>query len=203
MDYRLEQTREEHVDGVVALQRACFPEPFPAELLWKPDHIQRHIEIFAPGQYVILTRDGEVVGSCTNMLTSTTEWNSHRPWDNAVGGLDLPRHDPDGSIVYGIDISVHPAHRRRGLAKRFYQARFDLVRATGLALYGTVCRMPGYATSDAASPTAYAESVVDRQRTDPTLTPLLRTGLEYKGCIDAYMDDEESGNAGAILEWTP
>ena len=31
------------VEGVVALQRACFPPPFPEELLWKREHIERHL----------------------------------------------------------------------------------------------------------------------------------------------------------------
>ena len=39
--------------------------------------------------------------------------------------------------------------------------------------------------------------------TDRTLTPLTKMGLTYKGIIENYIEDEESGNAGAILEWTP
>jgi hypothetical protein len=28
-------------------------------------------------------------------------------------------------------------------------------------------------------------------------------GLRYRGIVEGHMDDDESGDAAAILEWTP
>ncbi len=49
----------------------------------------------------------------------------------------------------------------------------------------------------------YARVVVEGKATDRTLTPLLRYGLGFVEVIENYMDDEESGNAAALLEWRP
>jgi GNAT superfamily N-acetyltransferase len=195
-------TQPDHIPGIVALQRACFPEPFPAELLWQPGQIESHLKLFAPGQFVAIQGD-KVIASCTNMLTTGETWNQHLPWDEVTGGLNLPNHIPTGQILYGIDISVHPKHRSQGIARALYQQRFQLVKILNLQAYGTVCRLPDFADSPFKEPIAYADAVATSQISDRTLTPLLKIGLTYQGVITNYMHDEESGNAGAILTWQP
>jgi hypothetical protein len=74
-----------------------------------------------------------------------------------------------------------------------------------LTRYGTAVRMPGFAswanqTGD-ATPEMYARQVESGAVKDPTLTPMLRVGLRLEGVIRDYMDDFESGNAAAALEW--
>ena len=49
----------------------------------------------------------------------------------------------------------------------------------------------------------YAARVVAGDVQDRTLTPLLRYGLRFIGVIKNYMEDLESANAGALLEWIP
>lgn len=186
--------------GAVALQRACFPEPFPEELLWQAVHLENHLRRFPEGQFVALDH-GKVIASCTNMLVSDKDWDAHLSWEEQTGGLMLTRHNPTGKTLYGIDISVHPDYRGRGIAKSLYQKRYDLVRAQQLTRYGTVCRMPDYAASGMNSPAEFADAVAAGLTQDRTLTPLLKMGLDYGGIIPDYMEDEESGNAGAILTW--
>lgn len=200
--YRIAQTEPEHIPGVVALQRACFPEPFPEDLLWQPKHIESHIKIFPEGQWVALFRS-MVVASCTNALVLRVDWDAHLPLDEMIGGLSMPDHNPKGRILYGIDISVHPDHRRQGLGRLLYAERFDYVTKNDIYGYGTVCRLPGFQESGLTTPDAYAAAVNSGEITDRTLTPLTKMGLTYKGIIENYIEDEESGNAGAILEWTP
>ncbi|MBS1708432.1 MAG: GNAT family N-acetyltransferase [Armatimonadetes bacterium] len=196
------ETTLQDAEAVAALQATCFPPPFPAEALFTAKHVRQHVERFATGQFVA-TAGGVVVASATNMLMQQADWEAHRPWDKSVGGLDLPRHDPEGSVLFGVDISVAPDWRRCGLGRRLYKERFRLVRHLGLVLYGTVCRTPGYSESGLATPNAYVESVCRGASTDRTLTPLLRMGLDCKGVIDNYMEDCESGDAGVVLEWRP
>ena len=192
------------VSGVVDLQRACFPEPFPEELLFHPNHVAMHVSIFPPGQFVAALDDGTIVASSSSMLIASDRWVKHLPFVEATGGLALNRHDSLGDVLYGIDISVHPDFRGRGIAGQLYQARFDLVREKQLRLYGTVARMPDFSHEHhGLTPQGYAQSVVDGWRKDRTLTPLLRIGLTYRGVIAGYMHDAESGNSGAILEWAP
>lgn len=197
---------EEHIEGAVALQRACFPEPFPEELLWSRDHLLRHLELFPSGQFVAVSGD-QVVASASASRISEANWLSHANWDETVGGPLLESFDSLGSTLYGLDISVHPEARGLGIGRRLYERRFKVVEEGGLARYGTACRVPDYQAYATDHPETsvgeYAELVVNNRATDRTLSPLLRYGLTYLGVIHGYMEDKESDNAAALLEWRP
>jgi GNAT superfamily N-acetyltransferase len=124
------------------------------------------------------------------------------PWEDATGGWELAGHDPLGDTLYGADISVHPDWRGKGVGRALYEARFDLVRRTSLARFGTACRLPGLRASG-MSAGRYCADVAGGLLVDRTLTPLLRYGLEYLGVIEGYMEDPESLDAAAVLEWRP
>lgn len=205
MEIVLHPMERRHVPGAVALQRACFPAPFPEELLWQPEHLERHLEVFPPGQWVALEGD-QVVASASSLIVSEERFTAHANWDTTVGGPFLTAHEDQGSTLYGVDISVHPKYRKAGLGRALYGKRFDLVRRLGLTRYGTACRLPGYASwsvESGASVEQYVEAVAMEHATDRTLSPLLRYGLQVRGVIHGYMDDPESGNAAAVLEWLP
>lgn len=196
-------TTRADIAGVVALQRDCFPPPFPEDLLWQAEHIAHHLEIFPEGQWVA-EQGGRIVASCTNLILDEANWQAHLDWENTVGGHFLRAHAPGGTTLYGVDLSVAPASRGLGIGRRLYQARFDLVRTMGLARYGTAVRMPDYLAQAAGrTPHDYAQAVAEGILADRTLTPLLRMGTQWKGVIENHMDDEESGHAAAILEWQP
>ncbi len=204
--YLVRPMRSGDIPSIVALQRACFPAPFPEALLWRAEHLARHLELAPEAQFVALA-EGNVVASASNARLSEENWQRHAPWDETVGGPFLDRHDPEGTTLYGLDVSVHPDHRRRGLARQLYEARFDFVRKRRLRRYGTGCRLPGYAawadSQKAPTPAAYGQAVASGEIEDRTLTPLLRLGLRLLEIKENYMEDAESGNAAALLEWTP
>lgn len=193
---------EKWVAGVVALQKDCFPHPFPPELLWQESHLVRHIEIFPEGQFVAVL-DGKVVGSSSSMRVTRQEWLKPHSWDELTGGLYMTAHDPSGHVLYGVDISVHPSFRGKGIARLLYQARFDLVREKGLDGFATICRLPDYRDSGVGNLAAYVSEVSSGLRTDRTMTPLIKMGLTCTGVAYDCMEDEESGNSGARLVWRP
>ena len=192
----------EDVDDVVGLQAAAFPPPFSQDLHWDPEHLHRHIELFPDGQLVAIDGDA-IVGSCSNTMISEGAWLEHSGWGRTVGGPMLTRFDANGSTLYGLDITVHPDFRQRGIGRAFYERRFELVRTRGVRRYGTGCRLPDFATSDQTDPADYALAVVDGRRRDRVLSTLLRYNLRFLDVVNNYMEDEESGNAAALLEWTP
>lgn len=202
----IERLTLETIPGAVALQAACFPPPFDPELLWKAEHLERHFALFPEGQFVAVV-DGVVVGSASSVRISEAHWRAHHPWEIAVGGHLLEAYDPSGSTLYGVDISVHPAYRGRGIARALYQARLQFVKENALKRYGTACRIPDWQTYAQAHPAAtkieYVQAVQRGDATDRTLTPLLRMGLTLLDVLENYMEDEESGDAAALLEWTP
>lgn len=194
------------IDGVVALQSACFPPPFPAELLWRPEHIAAHLSRFPEGQWVAEV-GGAIVGSASACLISEPIWNAHCDWETTVGGWDFSGHDPAGTTLFGADISVHPEFRGQGIGRALYGARFAVVRDLGVVRFGTACRMPDYREWTERNLGSriedYAQAVVNGEQIDRTLTPLLRYGLTFVGIAHGHMEDSDSGSAAAILEWKP
>lgn len=187
--------------GVVALQRFCFPEPFPVEFLWTKQHLASHVEKFAAGQFVA-ELEGEIIGSASSARIAESTWNAHLNWEQTLGGFTFDGHDPVGNTLYGADISVHPSYRGRGVGRKLYEARFQLVRELHMARFGTACRLPDCKASGLA-PELFAQLVQSTQMVDRTLTPLLRYGLQLVSVIPNYMEDEESLNSAALLEWVP
>lgn len=199
------QMTHEDIAGVVALQAACFPPPFPTDQLWQPKHLSRHLEIFPEGQLVAVQND-RIIGSASASRISEDRWLRHLPWEQTLGGYFFETFDPSGTTLYGADISVHPKHRKQGVGRGLYLSRFDIVSTLRLTRYGTACRIPGYAAWNKIhneSPRRYCEEVREGIVQDRTLSPLLKFGLHYLEVIEGYMEDIESANAAALLEWTP
>lgn len=198
--------RPEHIEGAVKLQRDCFPPPFPDELLWQPGHLAQHLVIFPEGQFVAMDA-GRVIGSASSLRISRSVWQDHESWELLTGGHSFSSHDPGGEILYGADISVHPESRGKGVARALYAARFELVTAEGMRMFATCCRIPGWrewsSRTGGGTHEQYCDLVVASSLADPTLTPLLRMGMCFRGLAYDYMEDEESGDAAAVLEWEP
>lgn len=206
MDVTIRTMEAIDIAGAVALQRACFPPPFPEDLLWRSEHLQRHLEVFPDGQFVAVG-GGNIVGSASTVIVAESTYRLHGSWEATVGGAFLEAHDPAGSTLYGVDISVHPDWRGLGIARRLYEKRFDLVRRMSLVRFATACRMPGLdhwlSMHPSESPSRYASFVETGALTDRTMTPLLRMGLSLVCVIQDYMEDSESRNFAALLEWKP
>ncbi len=197
---------QDHVSGVVALQRACFPPPFPDSLLWRQEDLMNHLARFPEGQFVVVS-DGQVIGSASNLIVNEDVWIAHADWRSTTGGPAFLGHLETGTTLYGADISVHPEHRFKGVGRSLYGARFSLVRTLGLNRFGTACRIPDWRewmiVHRNSDKDTYCRAVFSGEARDRTLSPLLRIGLQYRGVIESYMSDEESGDAAALLEWLP
>jgi ribosomal protein S18 acetylase RimI-like enzyme len=206
MGIEIRKSTAHDVPGVVELQRHAFPPPFSTDLHWDEEHLLLHLEIYPEAQWVAIA-DGVVVGSCSNTRIAEADWAAHENWYVTVGGPRLDAFDSTGSTLYGLDIAVHPGYRKQGIGRRFYEARYDLVRSEGMVRYGTGCRMPDFSAfkrlNPSTTPAEYALRVANGEMVDRTLTPLLKFGLRFLSVKENYMQDEESANAGALLEWNP
>lgn len=204
------------IRSAIGLQHLCFPPPFPPELLFRAEHLERHLEVFPEGQFVVTAANDSqlgnpkkqsVLGSASSLIVSEASWQAHGDWETTCGGFEFSGYDPNGTTLFGADISVHPGHRRRGVGRMLYDARFDLVRRLGLKRFGTACRIPGFAVWATQNPgfrqDDYCRLVQGGEIVDRTLTPLLKYGLALVGVVENHMHDEESGDAAAILEWVP
>ena len=187
--------------ALLAVQRACFPPPFPLELLWSPAQVVSQVAVFPDGA-LCAEVDGVVVGSATAHIIRWQPGDAAHSWAEASDHGFLRNHEAAGNTLYGVDVAVLPEFRRRGVACELYRARYALVRRLGLARFMAGSRLAGYRDHAARlSPESYADEVVADRLADPVITPQLRAGLSAVQVVRGYLPDEESCDCALLLEW--
>lgn len=193
----------EDVDGLVRLSEAVFGEA--SMTAWRPHHVHEHLDTFPEGQTVVRL-DGRVVASSTTMIASREAAMGPHTWMSLTGGSTIPRHDPDGDVLYGLEVMVHPDQRGQGLGRLLYDVRKILVEAMGLEALVIGGRIPGYGEAydeEQLSAERYVAEVASGKRNDPVLSMQLSVGLEPAGILENYLLDPASRHHGVRLVWRP
>lgn len=170
---------------------------------YKADEIAGQINRFPDGQFVA-EFEGQIVGHCVTFLISSQIAMAPHTWAEITGGGFAARHDPEGDILYGMDVIVDADFRRLRIGQRFYKVRQDLCQ--WLELKGIVFggRIPGYARHkrDYPEPRDYVDAVIASKVKDPVLSFQLRQGFEVVGVLKNYMpEDFESGGHATQMFW--
>lgn len=192
------RTGPEHAERLAELQRIVFPTLAP-EQRFSAAHYRKHVELFPEGQFCVL--DGDRVVGMTSTIRMNFDFDHPRhTFAEVIQGGWLTSHDPAGRWLYGADLGVHPAYRRRGIARMLYRARHDTVRALGLAGQVTVGMPSGYgALKDQLSAQQYYAELVAGTRSDPTISAQRAIGFELRGLIPDYIDDPVCDRYGIVL----
>ena len=199
--FRVVNSRCEMAAQLERVQRASFPH-LEAGSLITAAHYQAHIARFPEGQFAVVNAAGEVV-ACSTDFRATVDFDhfEHRYLD-AVDHNWLTHHDSDGDWLYGADIGVLPAYRRRGIARLLYRARQALVRRLGLRGHVAGGMLVGYgAHKDRMSVASYVEKVNTGELFDPTVSVQLKMGFAIHGVIDDYVDDPSCDHKAAFIVW--
>ena len=182
------------------LQRLAYQTLAEEELL-KEEHFLSHCKIFPEGSFVALEND-VVVGLGSGFLTDFDFDDYNHSFQEIIAGGYYSNHDPNGLWYYGGDISVHPQHRRKGIARRLYNARKDLVKKLnkrGIVAGGV---LPTYAQyKDSLSVQEYVDKVVAGEIFGRTLSVQLRNGFKVRGLLENYIQDEASDNWSTLIVW--
>ena len=195
-------TRPAHIPALVALQIVCYPTLADTSR-FKAVHFESHLRMFPEGQWVAL-EGARVVGMSGGFRYTFDLARPHHTFDEIIDYGYFTRHDPAGEHFYGADVSVHPEYRGRGIGRRLYDARKDLVRRLGLKGIVTGAMIPGFAdykhTMDAPT---YVARVVAGELVDPTLSMQLRQGFRVHGLLPNYLPDSATDGWAVLIEWTP
>lgn len=191
---------EELAPECAALELVAFPHAEPDDLLSEED-IVMYARIFPEGFFVVLEGD-RVVGQGAGIFVNFDfDHIQHRIVD-ITGEHQCANHDWDADWYYGTDIVVHPDFRRRGIGRRLYELRKDLVRRydkRGIIAGG---HMPGFADHKATmTAEEYVAKVVAGELYDATLTFQLSNGFEIRGVLHDYLRDEATDNTSALIVW--
>lgn len=190
--------RPEHANQLEELQRVVFPT-LADEQRFKAAHYRKHLELFPEGQFVGLDGVRVVAATATIRLSFDFGGRAHT-FDDILQGGWLTSHEPGGDWLYGADLGVHPAYRRRGLARALYAARQELVWVLGLKGQVTAGMMSGYgAVKHQMSAEAYYQGLVSGRIKDPTLSVQQRVGFEFRGLLHDYLHDPVCDNYSVLI----
>ncbi|MBQ0147905.1 MAG: bifunctional GNAT family N-acetyltransferase/carbon-nitrogen hydrolase family protein [Flavobacteriaceae bacterium] len=169
---------------------------------WSKEEITELLSIFPEGQFCIAVNN-KVVASALSIIVNSKKTNLHSNFDTITSDGKFLKHDPHGDILYGIEVFVHPSHRKLRLGRRLYDARKQLCEEMNLKSIVAGGRIPNYYHySKEMSPREYIEKVKRKEIFDSTLAFQLSNDFNVKKILKNYLkDDKESMEYATLLEW--
>lgn len=192
---------EKDFNELIHIQKECFPPPFPSDLWWNKEQLKNHVKLFPEGALCV-EMDGKLVASMTSLVVDISMNNTHHSWEEITDSGYIRHHDAKGNTLYIVDISVVPSVRKLGLGKVMMQSMYELVvhlKLERLLGGGRMCGYHRYA--DQLSAETYLKKVVQGEINDPVVSFLLKCGRMPVGVAENYLEDEESRNYAALMEW--
>lgn len=200
-DIRLRNLEAGDIDEVIALQRRVYPD-MPA---YRRENLESQLRFFPQGQFVV-EMAGRLVGAASSLVVLWDDYGLHHTWSSVTGSGTFDTHNPAGRTLYGAEVCVDPAIRKRGVGHLLYQARRRLCREMNLKRIIAAGRLPGYGRhATEMSAELYAQRVVWGDFYDPVLRFQIGEGFQYCGVIPGYLpvDADSLGNAALIVWLNP
>jgi len=190
----------EHAHELAALELLCFPDIEPADLL-SVEGIEIQARVFPEGAFMVLDGD-TVVAMASGVFVDYDISEPQHDMGDVLGPTGVENHDPDGDWYYGIDIAVHPDYRGRGIGKRLYELRKNLVRDRGKKGFIAGGVIPGYAQhKHSMTAQEYVDAVASGGLFDPTLSMQIASGFEVRGVVADYVHDETTDGWASFIVW--
>jgi len=174
-----------------------FDEPY-----WEEEEIERLLSLFPEGQLVILV-DDKVVGSALSILVNYKKASSNHTYQKITGNSSFSTHDPEGEVLYGIDVFIDPEYRGLRLGRRLYDARKELCETLNLKSIIFAGRIPKYSKySEEMTPKEYIDKVRLKEFYDPVLSFQLSNDFHVMKIMKNYLEGDVSSQEYAVLlEW--
>ena len=169
---------------------------------WKDHQIEHLLTVFPEGQLCIKV-DGTLVGAALSLIVDYSKFGDNHTYKDATGNYSFSSYDPNGDVLYGIEIFIRPEYRSLRLGRRLYDARKELCEKLNLRSIVAGARMPNYAEhASSLTPKEYIEKVKNKELYDGTLTFQLSNNFHVRKVLKGYMPgDVESMEYAALIEW--
>lgn len=169
---------------------------------WREDSIRRLTEIFPEGQVCVVV-SGKVVAAALAIVVDYDKYGDRHTYEQITGSDQFTTHDPEGDVLYGIDVFVHPDYRNLRLGRRLYDARKELCENLNLRAIVVGGRIPNFSQfAGQFSPHEYIQKVKFKEIYDPVLTFQLSNDFYPRRVLKNYLKgDKESLEYGVLLEW--
>lgn len=170
--------------------------------VWPKSSIRNLLNRFPEGQLCVEV-DEHVVACALSIIVDSKKTDRTHSYEEITGNYTFSTHDPEGDVLYGIELFVHPDYRDLRLGRRLYDARKELCEQLNLKSIIAGGRIPKYHEhADTLSPKQYIEKVKQKEIYDPTLTFQLSNDFHVKKILKKYLpDDKESLEYATLLEW--
>ena len=191
---------EADLPRIVACQHAAYPELLGTADIYdvRKYHMQMHA--FPEGQFLAELK-GEVVGFATSVIVQLDNIPDDYRYNEITGAGTFSTHTTNGDTLYGADIAVHPHFRGRGISKRLYKARKQIMRKHNLRRMMAYGRIPGYGdVVGLHTPEEYVRKVVAGELRDTALNAHLSAGYTVKKLLFDYVHDARSVGICTVLE---
>ena len=173
-----------------------------SDVFWTQKQINKLIRIFPEGQIVAVV-DNKLIGCALSIRIDYNKVNRNHTYAEVTGNEEFFTHDPKGSVLYGIEVFIHPEYRGLRLARRMYDYRKELCESLNLRAVMLGGRIPNYCKySDELRPKEYIQKVRQKDIYDPVLTFQIANDFHVrKIMIDYLPNDEESCHYACLLQW--
>ena len=169
------------------------------DVFWTRAQIKKLNTIFPEGQVVIVV-DNRIVGCALSIIVDYNLVKGDHTYAQVTGNETFNTHNPNGNILYGIEVFIHPDFRGLRLARRMYEYRRELCEKLNLKAIMFGGRIPNY--HKYADPKEYIDHVRSREIYDPVLTFQLSNDFHVRRVIRNYLpNDEESKHCATLLQW--
>ncbi len=169
---------------------------------WTREQFAAQINRFPEGQ-ICIEDNGRVVAGAITLIVDYGRFGDKHTYEEITGGGYLTTHEPNGDVLYGVDIFVDPEYRAMRLGRRLYDARKELCRQLNLRGIVAGGRIPGYAKyAEQTSPEEYIDLVKRKEIHDPILSFQLANDFHVRRIITNYLPADRDSHAYATLvQW--
>ncbi|MCP1995055.1 carbon-nitrogen hydrolase family protein [Flavobacterium sp. HSC-61S13] len=169
---------------------------------WIKDEIEALLATFPEGQLVVLV-DDIVVGSALSLIVDESVAMSNHTYESITGNSTFSTHNPDGDVLYGIDVFIHPKYRGLRLGRRLYDARKEICEQLNLKSIVFAGRIPNYLKfSKELTPKQYLDKVRAKEIHDPVMSFQLSNDFHVVRLMRNYLEgDKDSKEYAVLLEW--
>ncbi|ELR68536.1 Carbon-nitrogen hydrolase [Fulvivirga imtechensis AK7] len=170
--------------------------------LWLKSQIEKLIRIFPEGQ-VCVDNHGEVVAFALSIIVDYARFGDSHSYEDIIDNSNFGTHDPDGDVLYGIDVCVDPDYRGMRLGRRLYDVRKELCENLNLRSIVAGGRIPNYHKySDKYTPKEYIQRVKEKEIYDPVLFFQMSNDFHVRKVLKNYIPyDKASGSYAVLIEW--
>ncbi|OZV69321.1 carbon-nitrogen hydrolase family protein [Winogradskyella aurantia] len=170
--------------------------------VWKKSEIKRLTTIFPKGQ-VVIKIDGVLAGCALSLIVDYDKIEDNHTYNDIVEGEKFKNHNPEGDVLYGIDVFIKPEFRGLRLGRRLYDYRKEICEELNLKGIVFGGRMPGYHNyRKQLTPKQYIEKVKRKEINDPVLNFQISNDFHPLRIIKGYLEgDTESNEYAVLMEW--